>query len=184
MPGERYELEIPLKAMSYVFAAGHCIRVAIAGADIQNAWPVAPAAVHTVYTGPDCPTRIELPGHPALVELPPADPVVLKALTEHSATHDLVEGTVRLGHEDEGRGSTFRPHSASTVSGADPARAVMRAGAIFSLRRPGREVTVEATETTTSDATAFVHEIAIEITLNGEPYFNKNWSVSVPQTLN
>ena len=50
-PGQVYKLQVDIKAMSYVFSPRHRIRVAIASADIQNAWPTPLHSVNTVYRG-------------------------------------------------------------------------------------------------------------------------------------
>jgi len=81
VPGTVYGLEVPLKSMSYVFQRGHRLRVAVAGADFQNAWPTAEPGVHSIYRGGDYASHISLPVIPRqsptltlpdLQQLPPA----------------------------------------------------------------------------------------------------------------
>ena len=198
-PGEVYELGVDVKEMSYVFAAGHRIRVAIASADIQNAWPTAQAAVNTLHRSRRYPSHILLPvipeqrpklPKPELVELPTADPKLLRKPLEYSITHDLVGNavTVRLGRETKGvRGEgTERmvTRSRFTVSEENPADAVLAATSDYVIKRPGSEVEVKANEVTSSDEAAFHHVVDVEVTVNGARHFQKSWSVTVPRKLN
>jgi putative CocE/NonD family hydrolase len=63
VPGEVMELTFELFPISWVFRAGHAIRIAIAGADRDNFWSVAVDEQPTmrVFHGPGRPSRIELP---------------------------------------------------------------------------------------------------------------------------
>lgn len=90
-PGKIYELRVSLKAMSYVFQPGHRIRVAIASADFQNAWPTGQPSVNRVYRDRGHASHIRLPviptseDDPPTVELKPlpnADPADLDTPTE------------------------------------------------------------------------------------------------------
>ena len=199
VPGEVYELKVGLKAMSYVFPAGHRLRVAVAGADIQNAWPTAKRAVNTIHRSSRYPSHIILPvipeqnprlPDPDLVVLPPADPKVgLEGQKpfKYSISHDLVNQTltVLLGKKSD-PGSTDQRvlESSFTVSSKDPANASMKARCTYTVRRPDSEVTVEANELTASNEAAFRHLVEVEITVNGKRHFNKSWSVTVPRILN
>lgn len=198
-PGEVYELGVDVKEMSYVFAAGHRIRVAIAGADIQNAWPTSQAAVNTVHRSRRYPSHILLPvipeqspklPKPDLVELPTADPELLKRPLEYSITHDLVGNavTVRLGSQMggvRGEGSDRAvTRSRFTVSEANPADAVLAATSKYVIKRPDSEIEVQANEVTSSDKAAFHHVVDVEVTVNGARHFQKSWSVTVPRKLN
>ena len=60
-PSAVYELEFDLSAVSYVFAAGHRIRLLVASSDFPFVWPTPYAAVNTVYHGAETQSRIELP---------------------------------------------------------------------------------------------------------------------------
>ena len=182
-----------MKTISYVFASGHRIRVAITSADIQNAWPTALSATNSIHRGGRFPSRIILPvvGHqspslppPDLKILPPADPDILAKPTEYSITHDLVNetATVRLSVDDREYGRLIE--SSFTVSSKEPANAVLKGRTIRSLNRPGMKVRVEANEVTSSDRSAFHHVGQVEVTVNGKRHTNKSWSVSVPRKLN
>ena len=194
-PGEVYELQVPLKAMAYVFEAGHHIRVAIASADIQNAWPTPKHAVNVVYRGQKYPSRMILPvsppQHPTLAlpdlkRLPNADPAILDKPTEYTITHDLANQTttVCLGKATNEPAAKLTQQSSFTVSSRNPANAVLKAGAVYTITRPEMEIEVEANEVTTSDAATFRHLTAVEVRVNGKHYFDKSWSVTIPRQMN
>lgn len=63
VPGEVAEVVIDLLPTSFVFRAGHAIRLAIAGADAEHfdvPLPVSPL-VYEIHSDPDHPSRLELP---------------------------------------------------------------------------------------------------------------------------
>ena len=202
VPGEVYELPVELKVMTYVFAPGHRIRVAIASADIQNAWPTALPAVNTLFRNGRYPSHIVLPvipeqnpklPEPVFVELPNADPKVAldgQQPLEYSITQDLVaeSTTVRLGRERDGErgdGKEYRKQLSSyTVSEKNPANAALKAVGIYSVTRPESEIKVVANELTSSNESSFRHLVEVEITVNGRRHFNKSWSVTIPRKLN
>jgi putative CocE/NonD family hydrolase len=70
VPGERMELSFDLFPISWLFRAGHAIRVAIAGADRDNFLPVptGDAPLMAVLHGPNSPSRIQLPVMARLAE--------------------------------------------------------------------------------------------------------------------
>jgi hypothetical protein len=193
--GEIYELEIPLKSTSYVFERGHRLRVSIAGADFQNAWPTAEAGVHSIHRGGDHASHIILPIIPRqspllplsdLQALPPADPEQLLKPTEYSITKDLGEDTtaVRLHVESGDADNRLELSSAFTVSDQSPADAVLEAEGHYRVRRAEYDVEVHSIESTRSDADAFHHTVRIRITRDGETCFEKDWTVAVPRELN
>ena len=201
-PGEVHEVPVEVKVMTYVFAPGHRVRVAIANADIQNAWPTALPAENTVYRNRRYPSHIVLPvipeqnpklPEPDFVTLPNADPKVALDQTrplEYSITQDLVAETttVRLGKERKGKRGDGEQYmkllSSFTVSEKNPANAALKAAATLSITRPESEVKIEANELTSSNKAAFRHLVEIEITVNGRRHFNRSWSVTIPRKLN
>ncbi len=61
--GEPVKVSFDLLAVSYVFKAGHQVRVAVAGADPRERVraEVSPAPTLTVHTGGDTPSSVTLP---------------------------------------------------------------------------------------------------------------------------
>jgi uncharacterized protein len=62
-PGEPAQLVFAFLPTSYVFKAGHCIRISVAGADYRerDRTPVSPAPVVTIYNTPSNPSYVSLP---------------------------------------------------------------------------------------------------------------------------
>jgi putative CocE/NonD family hydrolase len=183
-PGEVYELKIDLRSLAYVFPAGHRIRVAVASADFQNAWPVSKPATNRVHRGASYPSRVILPVAPEQTpKLPAPDfrpsPNPLPELEslpkpEHTVCFDLINEAV-----------TVRTARASfTVSLKNPAEAVMTGTRQLVISKAGTEVRVEAQCVTSSDAATFRHLVEVEVTVNGKRHFNKGWTVVVPRDRN
>jgi hypothetical protein len=191
VPDQVYELRIALRHCAYRVPAGHRLRVAIAGADFQNAWPTGGRAVHTVQCGGDRASHVVLPVAPAdpnplpepdLTPPPHAMPAEALARPEYRFELDLVDETVScaLRPADAGRTSS---HSHYTVSNRDPARTVISASATHIAEHPTLEIRVEATCQTSSDATSYSHMSQVRITIDGAEHFRKSWTESVPRNL-
>src|SRR5262249_40390968 len=52
IPGKVYAVRVPLQATAYRFLPGHRLRVLIACADFQNAWPTPLPHTLTIHHGP------------------------------------------------------------------------------------------------------------------------------------
>ncbi len=201
-PGKVYEVAIDLKYMAYVFPAGHRIRVDVASADFQNAWPVAKAATNTVHRGGDYASRVLLPVTPAQdPKLPAPDlaPSPHRApkpedfgTAEHTVTRDLVKQTVTVSliktlrsKSAGGRTTSLRDiRSNYTVSRAHPADASMHSALHYVITRPEGEIQVQSNEVLASDAVSFRYLSQVEIKMDGKPHFQKSWRISVPRRLN
>jgi len=183
VPGEVYELKFPLKHIAYRVEAGHRLRVMVAGADFQNAWPTGERGVHTVYfEGSRVVVPMVVAGSQTLA--PPVLGESSKALPRESEmgrpgyrlVRDLVNETVTCELEPlSGAKSTWR------VSDRDPAVAVIEGTARCTGVHGGKEVSVTAKSRTSSDASSYTHESRVEITVNGEKYFEKTWRETVPR---
>ena len=166
-PGEVYELRIDMKYVSYLFEKGHRIRVSVASADFQNAWPTPLPAVNSVYCGRDCPSRAVLPLTPARApslpepqfEPSPHSPATMDDLppNRHEITHDHVAGTVTATLERDGTGGAVpgRAWSTYTVSPKNPAETVLKAGYVYEPPHPHKRIVVEAKEELRSDAECY-----------------------------
>jgi len=185
-PGEIYELKFGLRSIAYVFPAGHRIRVNIASADFQNAWPVSRPAVNSLVRGRKFPSQVVLPivpkQDPALPEpslLPSPNPLPESvARPEYNITQDLVNQTTTVSSASPGA------HVSYTVSNIAPANALLKSDTDFVLPGPDGEVKVQAQTVTESDAEVFRHRVDVVITVGGKPRFKKSWNISVPRILN
>jgi len=184
-PGKVYELTIGLQALAYAFKAGHRVRVMIANADFQNAWPTPKPCVNTLHPG----SRLFLPiAPPQRPELPAPDLIVLSQPPprreqipppEYAITRDLVRETTTVSYSI--RAGAGINHSRFTVSSKKPAQAVIDSSYEYNATRAGAAVSVKAHCVTSSDEKAFHHLADVEIAVNGKPHFQKSWIVSVPR---
>ncbi len=192
VPGQVYALRIPLRHCAYAIAAGHRLRIAIASAEFQNAWPTGQHAVNTIFRGGQHASHIVLPiapgdAHPlALPEFAPSPHPLphAESLARPGYTFelDLVNDIVTCALRAPEGGSTSN-HSRYTVSNRDPARTTIIGTATHTAVHPTLDIRVEATCQTSSDADTYAHLSQVRITVNGAPHFSKSWSESVPRKL-
>ncbi len=207
-PGEIFELTIDLKYLAYVFAAGHRIRVDIASADFQNAWPTAKPAVNTIYRGGNYPSRIILPivpcetlhapspklkssprPRPTAEQIPGADH---KVTAEHKITYDMVNQSVTASlarnttvkSHDDRTVSYRRGWSSYTISQTNPADTVLKANHEYTMVRPEGEIKVEANEVLASDDQVFHYQTHVQIAVDSKLHFQKRWNTSVLRKFN
>jgi predicted acyl esterase len=189
VPGRVYALRLPLRHCAYRIEAGHRLRVAIASAEFQNAWPTGQSAVNTVYFGGDYASHIVLPVAPADPDpmpppefAPPPPASAAEGRPEYQLEFDLVQDTVScvLRPTDSGRTSS---RSRYTVSNRDPAHTVISASATHMAVHPTLDIRVEATCQTTSDAASYTHLSQVRVTVDGAEHFVKSWAASVPRKL-
>ncbi|MFC1451943.1 CocE/NonD family hydrolase [Verrucomicrobiota bacterium] len=190
VPGKTYELEIPLLACAYRFKAGHRIRVAIAWADFQNAWPTPEPGVNTVHRGPAHPSRVILPVVSARVPtLPLPDlnpsPVAMSEKADlprprHEVTRDRIRNTVAVDCETRCGSGINASHT--LVSADDPGRTLVESSCDLSpVATPLGEATIRAECTTRSDADTFRHHARVQVRIDGREYFKRRWDHTVPR---
>jgi predicted acyl esterase len=191
-PGEVYSLRILLRHCAYAIEAGHRLRIAVASAEFQNAWPTGGAAVNTIHRGGEHASHIVLPVAPVdpqpsplplFAPSPHALPAVeTLARPEYRFELDLVDDTVScvLRQPDGGRTSG---HSRYTVANRHPARTVIASSATHVAVHPTLDIRVEATCRTSSDEASYTHLSQVRITVDGAEHFSKSWSESVPRRL-
>jgi predicted acyl esterase len=187
-PAQVYEIRLPLLAAAYRFRQGHRIRLMVAAADFQNAWPTPLPHTLTLHSGPAHRSRIEIPlaGEPASEgapvflssEFPPLPPDQIPS-PEYQITRDLVRRTIE---------ASYRTRSGIGVNGCRyivsidrPAEAWVDSDFEYPMDRPGLSVRVRSRCLTRSDASTFHHTVRVEITVNGEPHWKKSWQLSVPR---
>jgi predicted acyl esterase len=184
-PGQVYELRLKLRDLAYEIAAGHRLRIAVASADFQNAWPTGMPARNTIHCGGVQGSRVELPvmqGTGTPLE-PPAFAPAPHALPDRSEvpaatytlTQDLVADTVTctLGGDGGSRRSEY------TVSNRDPACASIIADVRYRAPHPQLAIEVHASCQTTSTAVEFTHAVQVSIRVEDRLHFQKSWTESV-----
>lgn len=192
VPGQVYALRVPLRHCAYAIQAGHRLRIAIASADFQNAWPTGQHAVNTIFRGGRYASHIVLPAaardaHPLAAPEFAASPHALPAADSlarpgYTFEFDLVDDTVTCALRAPQAGRTSN-HSRYTVSNRDPARTTIIGSATHTAVHPMLDICVDATCQTTSDADGYTHLSHVSITVNGAPHFSKSWSTTVPRKL-
>ena len=192
VPGQVYALHIPLRHCAYTVGTGHRLRMAIASAEFQNAWPTGEAAINTIHRGGEHASHIVLPVAPASPQpLPPPifepSPHALPAAEtlarpEYRFELDLVDDTVTCVLRAPEGGRTTG-HSRYTVSNRHPARTVITASATHVAVHPTLDIRIEATCQTSSDEASYTHLSQVRVTVDGAEHFSKSWSESVARRL-
>jgi predicted acyl esterase len=191
VPGQVYEVRVPFLACAWRVRPGHRLRLMIAAADLQNAWPSPLPHTLTVHVGPEHPSRLCLPfagpEEPPLPEphflasdFPPLPPDQVPT-PSYGVHRDLVGQTATVSYTTQSGIGINR--SSFTVNVRRPAEAAVKSEFEYPLDRPGLSIRVCSQCTTRSDEQAFHHLTQVEITVNGRPYWSKSWAVSVPRPL-
>jgi uncharacterized protein len=204
--GEIRALTIGLKAMSYTVQCGHRIRVSVSSADLQNAWPAAPSAVHTLHRGGDRPSHVVLPFAAPRdrglepTNMPPSphrepEPQDFKGC-RHAVMANAVDDRVIVELDREsgllpisGPASTIygesesRRHASSryVVSRASPATTELTADHVYTISRPDREIRIAAHEVLASDEVAFQFSSRVDIEVDGERAWSNSWHAMRPR---
>ena len=67
------------------------------------------------------------------------------------------------------------------MSPKNPAETVLKAGYVYEPPHPERRIVVEAKEVLRSDAESYHFSTEVVVTVDGDRYFGKSWSVTVPR---
>jgi uncharacterized protein len=202
VPGEVMELEIPLKVTSWVFQAGHCLRVSVASADWPTVWPSPHPATNTVHHGQARPSHISLPvvgqADPALprpsfqpaVSLPPRA-VTSTQTPEWSVTEEVLTGQVVVRVRDQHRvrpvGEPFEVEEEQQVecgaSDAAPDRSYARSQQRISMTQPDARTDLFGRVSLRSTRDQLHVEVGLRVLQDGEPFFEKQWLETIPRQL-
>jgi uncharacterized protein len=168
------------------------LRLAIASAEFQNAWPTGQPAHNTIHRGAENASHVILPIAPAAEHplpapafapsphpIPSADTL---SRPDYRIELDLVNDSVACVLRAPTGGRTTN-HSRYTVSNRDPANTAIEASATHVAVHGSLDIRVEADCQTVSDSASYTHLSTMRITVNGKPYFHKSWSASVPRRL-
>ncbi len=203
VPGVPVDVSIALTATSWVFEAGHRIRVQIAGTDWPNVWP--PPGPTTLTIDPAASTLVlpVMPPHPSPRDpgfvLPPAErgdaPEATKSIETETGKTPVYrieeDGDVGIVIVDHG-GPYTAPNGARvledysgtmTVSRSDPGRASAEGRARFEIAWPEATCSAEVTMTLTSDAHDYRIRIDLVATENDAERANRTWERTVPRRL-
>jgi putative CocE/NonD family hydrolase len=200
-PGQRYTVQVPLDATSWIFAPGHRIRLALSGADFPNTWPSPEPYTATLYLCGEAGSCLVLPTiGPQELRLPVPQlrpPAVTESQVQVQeerpvwrVTHDHMAGTtevfMRTAHcAWVADAFAFTRGSEMTATGweHDPAHASMRGLSWVTLTWPDRTIETRARGQIESTADVFHVTIQLDITMDGAGHFNKRWVRSIPRHL-
>jgi len=196
------EVRIPLRTTGYRFSPGHRIRLTV----LTSLWPVLwPSPIPgrlSVHHGPATRSRVELPVLPDAVAAlePPAfrtEPVVLREVgaseedaPEWRIEEDVLSGTTTVTIFD-GAASTQEDGSrlyaserlVLAASDPEPARATFRSDVVYRYTGEGWDADIRATGEIISDEGRFAVRVGLDVTLDGEPFFAREWRETIPRNL-
>jgi predicted acyl esterase len=178
-PGAATEVTVELDATSWVFEAGHRLRLALAAADWPNVWPPPAAGTLSVDRGALALSLPVVDGLPAIADPPEFAPSPGKETHGPAPTGEQPELVWRIEDDVLGRerravvshGSSYdgeagsrvdeRYEGAVGVSLGDPGAAWARARSRFVIRWPEADCAAEATLDLRSDADAY--HVVVEV---------------------
>ena len=198
VPGQAYELEIPIDCTGWVFPRGHRVRLSIANADWPNVWPTPELATSLVYRGGGRPSRLIIPTVPphGSAKPPTFGPSrrVMRGPSEAvcrptwQVTYDLLTGraAVDIGHRASWRlhsGTVIEKESRSTfeVDPGDPAHASGRGRHTYQIGRSGHVTKASSEVAVQGTATHFHITIDLEVRVNDALHAVKHWVETMPR---
>ena len=198
-------VHIELRPAGYRFLAGHRIRLSVASSAWPVIWPSPYPATFELHRGPAAESRLVLPVVPAtggsgdrpVPAFKTTQPDQLEVGGEGIADEpvwtiatdvirDTVTVTIHDGGEDildDGRRIYAAETLELTASDADPTRAVMRADVIYRWQEHEFETEIRARSRQTSDASTFELAVELEVDVDGEPFFRRDWRESIERQL-
>jgi hypothetical protein len=202
-PGRTYEVRVPLRAAGYRFPPGHRIQLRFASAHWPVVWPSPGAGELAILRGPGTPSRLELPLAPSPSDAAPApafrdEPPTLREFgsgTFEPASWETVRdpdaGTVTVRtHEaatsvlPDGASTLYVAETlAMTASEREPGDGRFWNECEYRLDRDGLRVVVVASGTTVATQAAFEMDVAIRVTLDDAPFFERTWREVIPRDL-
>jgi len=204
-PGRVEEIWVSLRPAGYRFLPGHRFRVSVASAAWPVIWPSPHEAAFELWHGPDKPSRLILPvvppaGGPGDAPVPAfkTSPPDLPDVGGEGASYppvwrianDVIDGSVTVtihgGGEDlldDGRRLYAAETLTLTANDVDPARASLVADVVYRWREHTFETEIRARSLQTSNAIAFDLGVELEVDLDGEPFFRREWRESIPRRL-
>jgi putative CocE/NonD family hydrolase len=176
-------IRFDLEATAWRFRAGHRIRLSLNGSDFPNVWPTPYRGRGAVHQGPDIEAVLSLPTW----KNPAPSPVALLP-SEHGpastgsggdpppwrVVHDVLEDRL---HFVLASGSEF------CISNRMPAEAYARAKSVGTAGWPGFAVRSEASAALVSDERAFHITLSLNVSVNEELHFQRQWRQSTERRL-
>ncbi len=198
-PGRVDQVRIPLRAAGYRFAPGHRIRLSVASSYWPVLWPSpfpGELAIHRARSRLLLPTIPPGDGSlptPAFKTTPAGLEEVGGGSSEPPAwriLEDVIAGTITVSTNDaaettvpDGTVVYAGERLEMTASDVDPAHARMANAVDYRLDQDGHRIVIRASGETTSTETDFRMAVRLEIDLDGEPFFQRDWAERIPRRL-
>jgi len=196
------EVRIPLRTSGYRFSAGNRIRLTVLTAYWPVLWPSPLAGDLRVHHGASTPSSLVLPMLPAdAVTLEPPSfrthPVEMRAVgsgetdpPEWRIEEDVIGGSCTVTIFDGGSSTQedgSRLYSSErlvlTASDADPASVSFAGDVVYRYSVDDTTVDILARGAITSDAGTFDVRVTLDVTVDGEPFFSREWHETIPRNL-
>jgi uncharacterized protein len=202
VPGQAYLIPIELHVTSWVFPAGHKIRLAISNSLWPMIWPTPYPMTTSLYLGGADASRIELPivpnesrsrpKYPAVESAPPMpEQVTSKGDTwppqDWTVTHDLMNGSTRVfwSGDDSSKfpwGNTKDHEQMSyEVQDSKPDTSKVHGEGSTTVELPNRTLVWSVTLDVRSDAKNFYYHFERHLTENGKEIRTKTWDDTIPR---
>jgi len=202
VPDRLEEVRIPLRATGYRFSPGHRIRLTVLTGYWPVLWPSPLPGTLRIHWDRESPSRLILPVLPDAVATLPAPtfrtaPAGLREVgggDEEPAVwrieQDVIGGGVAVTIAEGGASvleDGSRVYSSERLvlraADAEPARASLDTDVVYRWTGPGFDAGIRATGAIVSDESAFDVRVALDVTLDGEPFFARDWSERIPRHL-
>ena len=204
-PGRIEEVRVPLRPAGYRFLPGHRLRLSVASAAWPVIWPSPEAAEFELWRGRPTLSRLILPvvppaGGPGDAPVPAfktSPPDLAEVGSEGDGDppvwqirEDVIDGSVTVTIHDGGEDlldDGRRLYSAETLRltahDADPAQASLSADVVYRWHELAFDTEIRARSRQSSDASAFDLRVELEVDLDGEPFFRRDWHERIPRDL-
>jgi predicted acyl esterase len=202
VPDVAVDVAIELEATSWVFEAGHRVRLALAGTDWPNAWPPPEPVTLSVERSsvrlslPELPVPAESLPIPSFVEpgpesWHPGEPSdEPQPDTVWRFTHDVLDrrSTASVSHgsryEGEAGARVVEQYDGDvSVSTVDPGDSAARATARYEIAWPEATCATEVRLRFHSDAHAYHVEVDLDVDDGGQPFARRRWTRDIPRKL-
>jgi len=189
-PGRPYEIEVEMEATSWVFPAGHSIRLSVAGNDWPNTW-VPPEAVTLTIESLQMRLPVLAPGGEgtpefAAIEAPVREPSDSTWEVRHDVLSRRTTAVTAYGSSfgvRHGGLMTDRYEGYAAVPTDDQAHASAGGVVRFEIEWPDASVAVESRLEVRSNATEFAVDIELDALESGEIIAQRRWSQRFPRRL-
>ncbi len=203
--GQVEAIRIDLRPAGYRWLAGHRIRVSVGSSSWPVIWPSPLPCEFDLHHGLAMPSGLVLPviasvggpGDAAVPMFKTSPPDVAEIGDEGSTdppvwtiTEDVLAGAVTVSiHDggedilDDGRRLYAAESLLMTASDADPSHASLEADVVYRWHEHDFQTEIRARSRQTSDAAAFDLSVDLEVDLDGQPFFRRDWHERIERRL-